>query len=226
MTRETMAREITMDGSSRAGMPGGSSTGSALSRNEGRSTASSSFVHGTPASNRAGSLIGGQRGAYYVRQPTPGRVAYDADRPPEISGEGSHYAVPRAAYSGEAPRAYAPHSYSDAGSAPSYTPRAYSAPAAPHVSSAPHFSGGGGFAAVEVDSMEAVVSAAAADSRAAEAVADSLLPSDQQKAGCPTFAAAFAAKVGTDPAHPKWSCTVFAVALALNFETLKLEPRR
>jgi hypothetical protein len=87
-----------------------------------------------PASNRATSLIGGQRGAYYVTRPSSGRVAYDVHRPAESPGGFSRN-------SGEAPRAYS----SGGSGAPVFAPHAHSAPASPPVSSAPHVSGGGGF---------------------------------------------------------------------------------
>jgi hypothetical protein len=136
MTHETMANEASGAPMTVRGGP------SATVRSRGPAGATSNFVHGTPASNRANSLIGGQRGAYYVTRPTPDRVGYDVHRPAESSGglsRGvSNNAAPRpTAYSGETPRSYG------VSSAPSYAPRSYSAPAAPSVSSAPHFSGGG-----------------------------------------------------------------------------------
>ncbi len=65
---------------------GGSTASANATRSAAPSGASPSFVHGTAESNRAGSLIGGQRGAYYVTRPTSGRVAYDVSRSPESSG--------------------------------------------------------------------------------------------------------------------------------------------
>ena len=65
---------------------GGSTASANATRSAAPSGASPSFVHGTAESNRAGSLIGGQQGAYYVTRPTSGRVAYDVSRSPESSG--------------------------------------------------------------------------------------------------------------------------------------------
>jgi hypothetical protein len=156
ITRDTMPREALSNQASRAAMTrsGGAPVGANATRSAGFSGASSNFVHGSRASIRAGSLIGGQRGAYYVTHPTSGRAGYDVNRSPEGSGGASRTAPRATAYSGEtpraysysggaAPRAYAPRTYG--GSAPSYTPRAYSAPTAPPVTSAPHIGGGGGF---------------------------------------------------------------------------------
>ena len=139
ITHASTTQESTaFDNATRARTSGAASPTAAATRSAARSGASSNFVHGNAASNRAGSLIGGQRGTYYVTRPTSGRVAYDANRPPESSG-GELRSAPRGtAYSGESPRAY---SYGS--TAPrAYAPRTYSAPP---VSSAPHFSGGGGF---------------------------------------------------------------------------------
>jgi hypothetical protein len=122
------------ENATRARTSGATSPTAAATRPAAHPGASSDFVHaGNAASNRSNSLIGGQRGAYYVTRPTSGRVAYDVNRPAESSG-GKLRSAPRAADSRETPRAY---SYGG-----SYAPRAYSSPS---VSTAPHFSGGGGF---------------------------------------------------------------------------------
>ena len=146
-----------------------------------RAQGHSDLVHGgNPASSRAGSLIGGQRGAYYVTRPTSGRVAYDVNRPAGSSGGGLRSAPRATAYSGESPR-----SYSYGGSyAPSYAPRAYSAPSASHFSgggggfSSGASHGGGGFQAPAWEEE---------DSTAEAVAADSLLLGTDEKAGCPTF---------------------------------------
>ena len=133
VTHASMTQEGTaFDNAIRPRTSGAASPTSAVTPSAARSGASSNFVHGENAAS--GSLIGGQRGAYYVTRSTPGRVPYDVNRPDESSG-GELRSAPRAtAYSGVSPRAY---SYGG-----SYAPRAYSAPP---ISSAPHFSGVSGF---------------------------------------------------------------------------------
>jgi hypothetical protein len=120
---------------SHATMPNGSQPGASATHAAGRPGATSNLVHGSPASNPANSLIGGQRGTYYVNRSSPD---YEAHRPPAGSA-----AISRSSYSGpgEAPRAY---SYGDSPAPRTYAPHTYAPPPsfAPHVSSG-GLSGGG-----------------------------------------------------------------------------------
>jgi hypothetical protein len=129
-----------------AAMPGsGNQVGATATRAAEHIGATSNLAHESPASNRANSLIGGQRGAYYVNRPSPGRNSYELHRPAAMSSN----EAPRGTYSDSAPRAY---SYGGSPASRTYAPRTYSvpsapiqrAPAAPPPSSAPHVSGGGG----------------------------------------------------------------------------------
>jgi FecR protein len=128
--------------------PAGSGPANSIAaRGNAGSRATPSLPHGSPTSNRANSLIGGQRGAYYVTHPTPGRSAYDVHRP----SSGYSGASSRGAYSGQSPRAY---SYGNSYAPRTDAPRSYGVPYAPvqrapatgyapHVSSVGGFSGGG-----------------------------------------------------------------------------------